>query len=204
MLKARSQLWLTALLFAVLGMVIALAYHYFRAGNIQQAEGRREYDAGRFDLAEVAFSRATQANPANGDAWYWLGLSRKNQGRVGPAAEALAKATSLEPDRVAWWIEYAEALQWAQQFAKAEEAWNEVIRLLPPDDARRVHTHIQLARALGGQQATDRAITVLENLLTQKDTPQVRFALAEVLAWGGRLEESAQQYRRALDTQPEN
>ena len=60
-------------------------------------------------------------------------LARAGQDEGGvAAAEALAQATSLEPERAAWWFEYAESLLWSQQFTKAEEAWNEVIRLLPP------------------------------------------------------------------------
>ncbi len=201
--RARRQLWLVAILFVAIGTVIGVAYQKYRAGDIQAAEGRREYEAGRFDLAETSYLRATQARPNSAEAWYWLGMSRKNQGLSAAAAEALGKATSLKPDRAAWWVEYAEALQWADRFADAEQAWKRVAELLPPDNPRIRQARMNIARNLGAQGRIEEAVKLLETLLTEKEDRQTRFLLAEVLAWGGRFEESARQYRQALDSKPE-
>ena len=160
-----------------------MGYLHFRAGHIQAVEGRKEYDAGRFDLAEKAYARATQADPDHAEAWYWLGISRKNQGLSASAADALAEATALSPERTTWWIEYAEALQWAE----------------------RLKASMNLAQAIGGQggEHVDRAVRMLEEILAKNEDRQVRFALAEVLLMAGRLEESKEQYRRALNSQRE-
>jgi len=163
------------------------------------------YWAGRFDMAEAAYQRVTQADPENAEAWYWLGISRKNQGLSASAADALGKATSLSPDRVTWWFEYAEALQWVERFSEAETAWQKVMQLLPPDHPRLRQARVNLARSMGGQGGAhvDRAVRMLEEVLAKNEDRRVRFALAEVLAWAGRLEESKEQYRRALNSQRE-
>ena len=203
--RSRTRLWLTALLFVALAVIIFFFYQHLRAGHIQAAEGRLEYNAGRFDLAEKAYARATQADPDNAEAWYWLGISRKNQGLSTTAADALAEATALNPDRIDWWIEYAEALQWAERFSEAEQAWQKVMALLPPDDPRLYQARENLALSMGGQGGTnvDRAVDMLEEILAKNEDRRVRFALAQVLAWAGRLEESKEQYSRALNSQRE-
>jgi len=200
--RSGTRLWLTALLFVAIGFILFFAYQYLRAGHIQAAEGRQEYDKGKFDLAEKAYARATEADPDNADAWYWLGISRKNQGESATAADALAKATALSPKRIDWWIEYAEALQWAERFSEAEQAWQKVIALLPPDDPRLQKARDNLALSMGGQGGpnVDRAVNMLEGILAKNDDRRVRFTLAQVLAWAGRLEESKEQYRRALNS----
>jgi tetratricopeptide (TPR) repeat protein len=203
MKKARSRLWLPSLLFVLLAVALGITYQKYRAGDIQTAEGRREDDAGRFDLAESSFHRATQLEPTNADAFYWLGMSRKNRGDSAGAAEALAKATSLKPERISWWVEYAESLQWAERFADAERAWERVRGLLPPGDVRVRMVRVNIARNIGAQGQIDRAVEMLNKMLAEKDDRQVRFMLAEVLAWGGRFKESAEEYRRAFDSKPE-
>jgi len=205
MFRSGVRLWLMAVAFVVIAIIMFFMYKQFRQGHIYAAEGRKVYDAGKFDLAENAYGRATEANPDNADAWYWLGISRKNQGKSATAAAALAKATELSPDRIDWWIEYAEALQWAERFCKAEQAWQKVMDTLPPDDSRLNQVRENLALSICGQGGAnvDRAVGLLEEILTTKDDRRIRFALAQVLAWAGRLEESKEQYRRALNSQRE-
>jgi len=205
MLRSTTRLWLTAFLFVVLAVVLVILYQHIRAGHIQAAEGRKDYDAGKFDLAEGAYARATGLDPNNAEAWYWLGISRKNQGRSAEAADALAKATALNPDRLDWWFEYAEALQWSERFGESEKAWQSVIALLPPNDARLNKVRENLALSICGQGGpnVDRAVGMLEEILAKNEDRRVRCALAQVLAWAGRLEESEAQYRRALNPQRE-
>lgn len=205
MTRSGIRLWLTVAAFVAIAVIMFFAYKHLRAGHIQAAEGRKVYDVGKFDLAENAYARATEVDPDNADAWYWLGISRKNQGKSADAADALAEATSLNPDRIDWWIEYAEALQWAERFSEAEKAWQKAMDLLPTDDPRLHQARVNLARSMGGQggASVDRAVRMLEETLAHNEDRRVRFALAEVLAWAGRLEESKEQYRRALNSQRE-
>lgn len=203
MTKSRKSFWLTAVFFVGIGIAIGVAYVHFRSGHIQFAEGRRQYDTGHFDLAADAFTRATQKNPQEADAWYWLGLSWRNLGKPGQAADALQEATRLAPERADWWFDYALALQWAGRSAAAESAWGHTVTLLPPDDARLTQAHIEWARTLAAQGKTDAAVKMLTESLNARPDSQIQFTLAEILAWAGRFDESAAQYRQALASQPE-
>ncbi|NLX22566.1 MAG: tetratricopeptide repeat protein [Phycisphaerae bacterium] len=201
--RVKRQVLLAAGVFVVLGIALGLLYLQVRAGSIQAAEGRRVYDTGRFELAEQAFERATRANPKEPDPWYWLGMSRRNQGQPARAAEAFARATALEPQRVDWWVDYAQALQWAEQFKQAEEAWGRVLALLPPHDERVRPARLDQVRCVRGQKQFDRAIGLLEDILAHEDDYRVRLLLGETLAYAGRFDESTEQYRRALSAQQE-
>ncbi len=201
--RVKRQVMLAAAVFVVLGIALGFLYLQVRSGAIQASEGRRAYDAGRFEVAEQAFTRATRANPKDADSWHWLGMSLRNQGLSARAAEALARATELEPQRVDWWIEYAQALQWAERFAEGEKAWEQVLTLLPAGDSRAHVARMEQARCVWGQGQADRAVQILEAMLAQDDDYRIRFVLAEILAFAGRFDESAEQYRQALSSQQE-
>lgn len=201
---ARRQLWLVALIFLVAGGVICVGYLWLRASSIQLAQGRMAYDAGRYDLAEDAYVRAVTLAPNSAEAWYWLGISRKNQGKSKLAAEALEQAVTLKPRNASWQFECAEALQWAEQFAKAEQAWRRLLDMIPADDPRAIKGRLNLAKCLAAQGQLDRAVQMLQEMLAQKDDRNVRFVLAEILAYAGRLEESTEQWRRAFGSPPES
>jgi len=53
----RRQLWLIVGLFIILGVAICVAYVKLRASDIQVAQGRQAYDAGKYALAEDAYRR---------------------------------------------------------------------------------------------------------------------------------------------------
>lgn len=195
------------IVFVVLGVAVVGSYFFFRAGNIQIAEGNKSYDVGKYDLAEHAYLRAVHVAPKNPEAWYWLGISRKCQGKSKLAAEALSQATSLAPDNPQWWYECAEALQWAERFGDAAAAWSRTLDLLSPDDGRILQIKMQMARCLVGAGRVDEAVKMLKDMLARRDDRRVRFVLAELLGFAGRLEESASEYRRAFggssETKPE-
>ena len=199
----RKRVWRVSLLLLA-GGAIYVGYHWLRASNIQLAQGRMAYDAGRYDLAEAAYLRAVSMAPNKAEAWYWLGISRKNQGKSKLAADALEQAVKLQPRYASWQFECAEALQWAEQFAKAEQAWQRLLDMVPADDPRAIKGRLNLAKCLAAQGQLDRAVQMLQQMLAQKDDRNVRFVLAEILAYAGRLEESTEQWRRALGSQSES
>ena len=201
--RIRLRSWLVALIFLLLGLAVSLVYRQFRGGEVRLAEGRRLYEAGRFGLAESSFLRATELAPQSADAWHGLGMCRKNRGASAEAAAALSRATSLKSECMPWLIDYAEALQWAGQYPQAQKAWEHVQSLLPPNDARVRMARMNIARNLASQGRPDQAVEMLKKMLTEKDDNQVRFMLAEVLAWNGRFQESSAEYRRSLGSQPE-
>jgi cytochrome c-type biogenesis protein CcmH/NrfG len=199
---ARRQLWLVALGFVVLGVAVYLLYFRLRGGDIQLAQGRSLFDKGKYEFAELAYEKAVQADPANANAWYWLGITLKNEGKDKPAADALLKATELRPKNVNWLFECAEALQWAERFGEAEATWRKVLDMLPENDLRRVKAQMDLARVLAGQHKGDQAIDLLKQMLAQKEDRRVRSLLAELLAYAGRYDESIEQFRHVVGEEP--
>ncbi|HSW45173.1 MAG TPA: tetratricopeptide repeat protein [Phycisphaerae bacterium] len=201
---AKRQLWLIVILFILAAVAVYFAYLRLRASNIQMAQGRQAYDAGKYALAEDAYLRSVTVDQNNAEAWYWLGISRKNQGKVASAAEALIKATQLEPNNANWWFESAQALQWAERFSEAEQAWAKVQNLFLPDDPRVVQARINQAQCLAHHGDVERAIEMMKAMLATKDDPNIRCELAKVLGYAGRYEESVQEFRRAFGETPTN
>ncbi len=57
------------------------------------------YQQKRWADAEALFDAAVKLNPENAKTWYLLALALKEQGKLAPAAAALAEAIRLEPQR---------------------------------------------------------------------------------------------------------
>jgi superkiller protein 3 len=200
---ARRQLWLIVGLFIILGAAICVAYVKLRASDIQAAQGRQAYDAGKYELAEYAYRRAVEMDSRNAEAWYWLGISCKNQGKMEPAADALVKATELSPDNLNWLFECAQALQWASRFDQAQKAWGKFIEIAPADDPRTFHARLNQARCILHGGDVEHAIRILEDMLARQDSREARFVLAELLGYAGKYDESIQEFRRALGEKPQ-
>jgi tetratricopeptide (TPR) repeat protein len=200
---ARRQLWLIVGLFIILGAAISVAYVKLRASNIQVAQGRQAYDAGKYELAEDAYRRAVEMDSRNAEAWYWLGISCKNQGRMEPAADALVKATELSPDNLNWWFECAQALQWASRFDGAQKAWGKFIEMAPADDPRTFHARLNQAHCILHGGDAERAIQMLQDMLAHQDNREARFELAKLLSYAGRYDESVQEFQKALGEKPQ-
>lgn len=66
------------------------------------SQGLSNYDLARFDEAEQAFLRATDANPDYADAWAWLGRIAFDQANFAEAARYYERASDLEPDNEAY------------------------------------------------------------------------------------------------------
>ncbi|MCI2240741.1 tetratricopeptide repeat protein [Paenibacillus sp. TRM 82003] len=75
--------------------------------GILEALARAQYDAGDIAAAAESFRRLAHARPADDYAHFGLGLSLSRLGRFGLAAEHLAMAHVMRPDRP----EYADRLR---------------------------------------------------------------------------------------------
>lgn len=199
---SRQMRWICALMIVVTAVTV-VGYHFLRAGDIQLAQARRAFDAGRFDVAEEALERATHVDPNHPEAWRWLGITRKCLGDIPGSADALARAVELNDGDVNWWFDAAQVQQWARRFDEAEHAWKRTLELLPPDDGRVGEARTNLARVMVFQGDVDRGVTIFTEMLDSANDPDLRFVLAELLMWAGRLEESAEHYRLALQQKSE-
>ena len=67
--------------------------------SILEALGRAQYDAGRYPEAMAAFTALVAVSPTDDYAHFGLGLAASRAGELPLAAEHLALAVALRPDR---------------------------------------------------------------------------------------------------------
>jgi Flp pilus assembly protein TadD len=67
--------------------------------SVLEALARAQFDAGRYDDAAGNFRRIVEASPADDYAQFGLGLALARTGDPGAAAEHLALAAAMQPDR---------------------------------------------------------------------------------------------------------
>ena len=58
----------------------------------------------KFDVAKTTLEELTQKDPKNERAWYWLGVTRSDNGELEPGLEAFTKAVEINPTfKDAWY-----------------------------------------------------------------------------------------------------
>jgi Flp pilus assembly protein TadD len=67
--------------------------------SVREALGRAQYGAGRYEAAMDSFAQLISANPTDDYAQFGLGLAASRAGDLGLAAEHLALAVAMRPDR---------------------------------------------------------------------------------------------------------
>ena len=67
--------------------------------SVLEALARAQFDAGRYDAAAGNFRRIVEASPSDDYAQFGLGLALARTGDPGAAAEHLALAAAMQPDR---------------------------------------------------------------------------------------------------------
>lgn len=65
--------------------------------EIRFQEGTLRYSSGRLKDAEADFRAIVTEDPADGEAWYFLGLSQLDQGKAAEAVESFNQSLRLEP-----------------------------------------------------------------------------------------------------------
>jgi tetratricopeptide (TPR) repeat protein len=211
MASGRKRLWSIVLAFLAIGLGTIVIYQIVRAAPIRISEGLKHYEAGRYEQAERAFEEAVELDPDNARGWYELGRCKLQDGFSPEALNCFEKAVDLEPPANKPWVHelfgyYARGLQWSGRPAEAETVWREALDKLPKRSTHRLEYQVNLARsiALQGDEKTNRAIEMLRSLADETGEPRVRLALAEVLAWAGRFDASAEQYQQALSQPAED
>jgi chemotaxis protein methyltransferase CheR len=113
------------------------ASHLQVAADECLAAARESADRGRHADARDWCCRALDADPANADAYYLLGMTHTEDGNAELAAEALRKAVYLDPSFVLAYLALANELEKVGDHAGAERAATNARRLLAahPGDA---------------------------------------------------------------------
>ncbi len=157
------------------------------------------YQAGLFAQAEQAYRQAVAADPGNADAWCFVGLACRAQGKNAPAAEAYREALRLRPDFLEALNNLGNALV---ALGKPEEAvpFYERALALRPDYAQ---AHNNLGVALRGSGRFERAVASYERALAlAPNYADAHNNLGDALSTLGQWERAIGCYRKALALRP--
>jgi len=76
-------------------LVILFASLYIGCSSAEQTTAKLAYQNGDYAKAEIEFAKETQQNPANEEAWFYLGLSRAQLNKVDASKEAFDRYRSI-------------------------------------------------------------------------------------------------------------
>ncbi|NPD92667.1 vWA domain-containing protein [Xylanibacter muris] len=108
-------------------------------------EGNREFRAGNYANAEVAYRKAIEKNPANPQAAYNLGNALFAQKKDSAAVQSFESAAKLEKNPLRRALAYHNigvACQGHKMYAEAIEAYKSALRLNPKDDTTRYNLEL--------------------------------------------------------------
>jgi len=124
------------------------------------SKGRVYYDAGEYASAASQFKEAVKEDPANAEAYYYLGMSYKAE-RPFDAADALKTAVSLDPDFTDAYCNLGEVYNQLEMYKYATQALQQALRVDPDNfDAL-----IQSGIAYASSKEYRAAVKVLERAL---------------------------------------
>jgi tetratricopeptide (TPR) repeat protein len=156
-------------------------------------QGLHNHEARQLCLQLVA------ARPDFAHGHFLLAMCEANEGRLGPAIEALEHAIKLTP-RAEYLAHYAKCLVLARRDEEALRAADRAARM-QPDDALSLDTLGGVCSRLG---AHEKAVPFFETAVRKRpDHPQMRFNFASSLGFVGRFDEAAEQYERIIAAHPD-
>jgi Flp pilus assembly protein TadD len=157
-------------------------------------------DGGRHEQAVARYSRATELDPKNGDAYRRLGAVYDELEEYNKALAAYHRAAEVDSQYYRnhqalghFFIKRANYEQAIQHFRRAVE-------LVPDEPVARM----ALAVAYGTSGNFTNAETELRTALSLRETPAALYALGSVLMYLGRDQEAVPYFTRALTQFPEN
>jgi tetratricopeptide (TPR) repeat protein len=163
--------------------------------------GQRFGRAGRFDLAELAFRAAVEADPNNADAVANLGISLANLGRLAEARQRLEQSLSMDGTDALAHFSLGVVLDRQGQDALAMNQYREALGRDPANLQARVY--LGDAKMRVGQ--ADEAVALYRQELAQApDSLRMRLSLAMANVKAGHYGEARKILEAALKAQPGN
>ena len=148
--------------------------------------------------AASSYQRAIALDPKDADAHMNLGLVYLAMGQLDDAVRYTEKATLLEPASATAFSNLGVVLEAKGDFARVEGAYRRSLDL----DSTQTETLLNLGANLMKQGKTADAVSVMERVLQQSDTPQVRKRYGDALARAGKYDAAVKQYEAALAKDP--
>ncbi len=148
--------------------------------------------------AAASYKRAIELDPKDADSHMNVGLVYLAMGQLDDAVRYTEKATLLDPNSAAAFSNLGVVMEAKGDFARAESAYRRSLDL----DSTQTETLLNLGSNLIKQRKTADAVSIMERVLEQSDTPQVRKRYGDALAHAGEYEEAIKQYEAALAKDP--
>ncbi|HWQ63145.1 MAG TPA: tetratricopeptide repeat protein [Methanospirillum sp.] len=83
--------------------------------------------SGNSDAATKIFEEITQADPKNERAWYWLGITRSDNGKLEEGLEAYTKAVEIKPDYKDAWFAKGDVEGYLGKPNESEVSFNKLL-----------------------------------------------------------------------------
>jgi Tfp pilus assembly protein PilF len=152
----------------------------------------------RLQEAAAAYLRAIKLDPKDASSHMNLGLVYLAMGQLDDAVRYTEKATLINPSSAVAFSNLGVVLEAKGDFARAESAYRRSLDL----DSRQTETMLNLGSNLIKQGKTADAVSIMERVLQQSDTPQIRKRYGDALARAGKYNDAVKQYESALAKDP--
>ncbi|MGB7161373.1 MAG: tetratricopeptide repeat protein [Tepidisphaeraceae bacterium] len=152
----------------------------------------------RLQEAASAYLRALKLDPKDANSSMNLGLVYLAMGRLDDAVRYSEKATLLSPGSAVAYSNLGVVMEAKGDFVRAESAYRRSLDL----DSRQTETLLNLGSNLIKQGKTADAVSIMERVLQQSDTPQIRKRYGDALTKAGKYDDAVKQYEAALTKDP--
>ena len=175
------------------------------------AQAQALHRAGQLPDALRHYQRVLQADPANVEAHFLLGVASHGLGQASEAISSLAQAIKLKPDHAEAHNHLGVVLAQQGKLDEALASFQEALRLRPSSaeisqnlrQAMAIHDN-NLGSSLASQGKLDEAATCFRRALELKpDYTEAHNALGAVLGRQAKMNEAAACFRRALELKPD-
>jgi Tfp pilus assembly protein PilF len=151
-----------------------------------------------FQAAALAYLQALNLQPTDSRAMTNLGVVFLSLGQPGAANAWLKRATIVNPNSAAIWLNYGVSLDAAGRLVDAEAAYRRALEL----QSSLTPALEDLAANLIAQKKSAEAIATCEQLLLRNDSAFARTRYAQALALSGDDEAAARQFDLAMQRDP--
>jgi tetratricopeptide (TPR) repeat protein len=152
----------------------------------------------RLEDAAASYLRALKLDPKDAKTNMNLGLVYLALGQVEDAVRYTEKATLLDPESPAAFSNLGVVLEAAGEYARAEAAYRRSLDL----DPLQQQTLLNLGLNLIQQNKGADAVSIMERVLKNDDSPLTHKRYGDALARAGRYEEAVKQYQLAVERDP--
>jgi tetratricopeptide (TPR) repeat protein len=166
---------------------------------VHRVAGLHKWDQGWYQQAEQEFRRAIELDPANGDAYRWLGSALESNNQLADALAAYLKANEVAPNDYRNPSGLAGYYYNQANYAEAAKFYGKAVELEPKEPV----THFALGATYSDLGRLPEAEAELRTSISLGETPTALHSLGAVLIYEGKYKDAISYISRALDKSPE-